>query len=290
TVIGLIHGYWFKITYHRDWLQLNSVGQVNHSALYGAGIAMVAIVLTAVFWRSATPVLRTLSSLLSLALLGVMFTWGSRGALLTYLLGVVIFGLHFVRVAKVRVWPIVLLSVVVASTSLALNPLIIKKTQDNFSSGDGAGRLMAARTASEIWRHFPITGVGAANFSQISPEQIDKWLAQRNEQFVYGDYLFSSHAHNVYFNTLAERGIVGLVALLALMALWTIELVRRRPNETSGTTHWLCWGAALSGWVVVFAGGVFNTTLHHEHGMLAMCFLGLLLGSVPGPSPTPPVT
>ena len=38
TLLGIVHGYWvLAVDAKRIWLQLNSVGHVNHSALFGAG-------------------------------------------------------------------------------------------------------------------------------------------------------------------------------------------------------------------------------------------------------------
>jgi hypothetical protein len=35
--------------------------------------------------------------------------------------------------------------------------------------------------------------------------------------------------------------------------------------------------AALGAWVITVVGGVFNTTLHHEHALIAMILFGVWL-------------
>lgn len=282
TLAGVIHGYWVLATDpKRVWLQLNSVGHVNHSALYGMGIASMAVVLAATIWFKTTvrSTLQRGPALISaLAMLAVMISFGSRGALAAYLLSIVGFLSLFARAAKIRLWPAVLAGLIVAGGALALDRKQIEKTETNIKAGSVTSmRAEAANTAIEIWRHRMLTGVGAANFSAISPEQIEAWVKERGETYVPANYLYSSHAHNVYFNTLAERGLLGEVTLLTLGAAWLVALWRRRPSAISEAAVWLSWGAGWSGWFIVFAGGVFNTTLHHEHGMLAMMGLGLLL-------------
>jgi O-antigen ligase len=282
TLAGVVHGYWVLATDpKRIWLQLNSVGHVNHSALYGAGIACLSVVAAAAVWfvtavRSQRN--RTLSLVAALVMLAVMVSFGSRGALLAYLLSVVGFLIVFARIRKIRLWPIALMGLVVAAAALALDPKLIEKTELNIRTGRiTSERAEAFNTTVEMWRQRPLTGVGPANFSAVSPEQVEAWIKERGGTYSRDRFLFSSHAHNVYFNTLAERGLLGIGVLLILGFSWMVALWRRRPSATTDLTGWLSWGAGWSGWFVVFAGGMFNTTLHHEHGMLAALGLGLLL-------------
>lgn len=287
ALVGVAQGYWVYATDpRRVWLQFNSVGHVNHSALYGMGIASVCVVLAMTNWfgndaRKLAP--RALTLVVALAMLGVMISFGSRGALAAYAVSVGGFLLIFARSRKVSIWPVLAIGLVVAAGALALDPKLIQKTQINLEAGGSvtAARAEGAHTALEIWRHHRLTGVGPANFHSVSPEMVEGWVTQRGEPYVAGSYLYSSHAHNVYFNTLAERGLIGLAALVCLFGAWLVALFRRRPAAGATAREWLSWGSGWTGWFIVFAGGMFNTTLHHEHGMLAMVFLGLLLGLPP---------
>jgi len=91
------------------------------------------------------------------------------------------------------------------------------------------------------------------------------------------DLYFASHAHNLYANTLAERGVLGFLPMLALLAAIGVALVRRRPAGNSAALSQALWGGALGAWLILVVGGLFNTTLHHENAMLGMILMGIWL-------------
>jgi hypothetical protein len=80
-------------------------------------------------------------------------------------------------------------------------------------------------------------------------------------------------------NTLAERGATGLAVLLAVLGAWLWQLVKLRPARDADDLDWIFWGASASAWGVTVGVGMVNTTLHHEHGMLAAMLLGLWLAN-----------
>jgi O-antigen ligase len=167
----------------------------------------------------------------------------------------------------------------VMATGLYLKRDMIEKTRINLSAQGSitAMRGETARSAVETWRQSPLWGVGPGNLPEVTREQIEAWVTSRGMPFEASRYTWRLHAHNLYFNTLAERGLLGLSALLALAALWAHQLIRHRPSPAADAMRWTAWGAGLSGFTLVFVGGLFNTTLHHEHGMLAMLCLAMLL-------------
>ena len=127
-------------------------------------------------------------------------------------------------------------------------------------------RDRAWQLAINTWQEHPFFGIGMDNFALVSRAQTgDPYAA-----------LFP-HAHNLYLNTLAERGIVGAAPVLIVMVAWPLALLRRRPRVADGKLDWTVWGAALGAWLVTAVVGLVNTTLHHEHGLLAVLLLGLWL-------------
>ena len=83
------------------------------------------------------------------------------------------------------------------------------------------------------------------------------------------------HAHNLYFNTLAEGGLAGLLPLLAFLILWAIWLWKHYPRADADALAWALWGASLNAFLITVIIGWVNTTLHHEHALLALLLMGL---------------
>lgn len=79
------------------------------------------------------------------------------------------------------------------------------------------------------------------------------------------------HAHNLYMQSLVERGIMGSVSLILLILYWIKKLFQdyKQANVDHLRVFWSC---SLAAFLMVFIGGIFNTTLHHEHGTLCIIF------------------
>jgi O-antigen ligase len=137
------------------------------------------------------------------------------------------------------------------------------------------------RMALAAWARHPWFGVGMDNYSMITPERVSAWDAQLGRATDPKRYFYISHGHSLYANTLAERGAIGGAVVVAVLIAWLVCLVRYRPRGADPDDDWLLWGCSASAWFVTTAVGLVNTTLHHEHGMLAVILLGLWLSRLP---------
>ncbi|HWI39750.1 MAG TPA: O-antigen ligase family protein, partial [Burkholderiales bacterium] len=116
--------------------------------------------------------------------------------------------------------------------------------------------------ALSAWQQHPWFGVGMDNFAlAVDPSR----------RAVY------PHGHNLYLNTLAERGVIGALPLFAFLVAWGFTLWRRRPAAAGPALDWVVWSGAASALFITGVVGMVNTTLHHEHGLLAALLLGLWL-------------
>jgi O-antigen ligase len=268
----------------KTFLELPSVGHVNQSALYIAVLACAALgwSLQGRQWGRAW----FASSVASALLFGLaLLVSASRAAILAY-------GVFLVVVVLALLWrhgsdPYlrrllagggVLLAVTcvgVVGLSTAYPKLSGTKLQaKNWSSGGSVDvRLLHWNLAFEGWRHSPWLGSGPDAFQQLTLDRVCGWRLQRGESCDPGRYAWASHAHSLYFATLAERGLLGAAALLSLLGLWLWMLA-------AGATQMLrspLWMGSAAAFVVVAVAGVFNTTLRVEHGSLAMLMLALWL-------------
>lgn len=244
-------------------LELNSVGHVNHSAIYLA--IMLGVSASWLF----TGQRRVLAAAVSLLFLVSLFVAASRAGIVVGLLTLVLLALAWWRRSRL---PAMAAAAVLGVTILvgALGGIeALERHEAQARAGHTlAYRDRAWRLALDIWRQHPLFGVGMDNFAR-APGQPDDPL-----RFLY------PHGHNLYLNALAERGVVGTLPLLAVMVLWPVWLARFRPRAASGDDEWMAWGGALAAWFVTAVAGLVNTTLHHEHGLLAVLLLGLWLAQV----------
>lgn len=283
TLGGLAWGYWaWKIAQTKNFLELHSVGHVNHSAIYIAAVGLgIAGSWLASLVRGRWPVRLGLGAL-ALLFLVVVTTNESRGAMFGYVFGLLVLVAAFVPLLRTKLVAVTFFIVAAGAIALLTNPYLIEKSLILVQVGNPFSfRMQLAHTAIEGWRHEPLTGVGPRNFRVLDAGRISEWVKARGETYVPAYYFHSSHAHSVYFNTLAERGLLGIAALFALIVAWLAALVRRRPTCRQDGVSLAVWSFALASLTGVAVMGFFNTSLHHEHALLAMLSLGLLLGYRP---------
>ena len=113
------------------------------------------------------------------------------------------------------------------------------------------------------------------NFNQISMPKVQQWVEESGKPYDASAYLGTSHAHSLYLNTLAERGLFGLTILISVLFAWLFWLLRFIPKASDENIAWAVWGASFSAWFATVGIGLVNTTLHHEHGILSALLLGI---------------
>ena len=272
TVVGLAIGYF------RMWggigksgtLQLHSVGHVNHTAIYLAIMLGVCASWLFARWRAWSNARRALAAAITVLVLASLVVTASRGAI-----GVGLFMLAALAAAWWPRWraPLVASAAAVAllaAIGVAMNLEVLRKQERNVAEGnvlsfrDGIWRMGLA-----AWQRFPLFGVGMDNYSLIAEDTIKDFDPARHVRF--------PHAHSLYVNTLAERGLVGSAALAAVLIAWLAGLWRHLPRPRDADLDWVLWGSAAGAWLITAGAGTVNTTLHHEHGILAALLLGIWL-------------
>lgn len=289
------------------FLELNSVGHVNHSSIYLA-IAFGCALGLALADRARARGLALAAALLLAAALMATGSRASAGAAVGFVLllgwSAPFSGTDPARAARRRLrFRVGLLVLVLAAggvyrlaTGLSDKRLqpegqgLIEKFVFQASVGaptshrDGLLRLALAAAGAH-----PLVGLGNGGFRRLTPERVcaEIIVPPAGQPCDTARYFFSSHAHSLYANTLAERGLVGLAALLALLGAWALRL--RRTLDWARANHRQAgiWVASLAGLSVTAFAGLLNTSLHHEHGLLAMATLGMLLAASAPPRGAP---
>jgi O-antigen ligase len=277
--IAAIEGFWYlKVSGIRDTLQLVSVGHVNHSAIYMAICSSVAAGLMLAFWRGAGRGAKGAMIASTGLLLTGLFIGGSRAAAAVGVLLLLFFGAIGARAAGFgrAIWALLLPMILVAI--LVGGQAAIKRQLEYASKNYWMShRDLIWNRGLVGWRQHPVFGIGMDNYSQITDARLQAWLAEQGRPYVAEAYSPAPHAHSLFVNTLVERGLIGLATLLALLAAWFANLLQRRPTFSGGGSAVALWCASFSALAVSVTIGLFNTTFHHEHAMLAVLCLALWL-------------
>ena len=257
-------------------LQLYSVGHVNHSAIYLAivlGICAAWVFDAYGRWSQAARLAGLAVFAILLFSLVVMASRAAAAAGFAFLL---VLGLAWWRRSRVPLLAMLgAVCVLIVGAALLRADLVEKQALYESRGQPLSHRDTAWRTGLEAWARHPWFGIGMDNFPQLSAARVGAWRRESGREAA--PFEFFPHAHSLYVNTLAERGVLGFAALLAVLGAWLGTLVRARPAPHR-RTDWLLWGAAASGLFVTAVAGLLNTTLHHEHGILAALLLGLWAG------------
>lgn len=279
TALALTEGLWqLFITHRHEALQLNSVGHVNHSAIYLAISYGVALSLTLAYWNSQRFFHKILSAAATVFFGVGIFISDSRAAVGMALVLTIVIGISWLRKSRKPLLILTTLAALIVSAAYIGQASVIKKHENDVRENNILSyRTLIWNVAAVAWEKYPIFGVGMHNFGKINVDHVKKWRDEAGKPFVPSEYLGAAHAHSLYMNTLAERGLFGTSILLAVLFSWAYWLFRFRPDNQSENLAWALWGGALSAWVITVGIGYANTTLHHEHAILSVTLLGMWL-------------
>ena len=286
VLASLVPGWWTHLTKPYAALQLKSVGHVNHSAIYLAIVFGLASAWLFAHWKVWDRARRTVALLGWAILVASLVATASRGAVAAAFLLVLALAVAWWPRWRAPLYGAVAVIAATLALAVALDTELVAK-HERVAAEDNVlnARDKVWNMGFAAWERYPWFGVGISNYSVISLERVREWRSLAGKPFDATQYAGTNHAHSLYVNTLAERGLVGAAALLAVLLAWAAWLVRRRPRATDGDLDWLLWGGALSAWTITVTVGLVNTTLHHEHGILATLLLGLWLTSLPRQTP-----
>ena len=276
TVAGLLWSYYelFQATKYRA-LNLNSVGHVNQSSGYLAVVCSLALIAIRARWRESGAAGRAVGCAVLALLVASLFWMQSRAAVGAAFVAMVSLLSMYAARRHESLGRIALATVGLVAAVLVISPQVVRKNSEFMQKSYWLnGRDEIWRVGFAAWREFPVFGVGMDNFGRVDHEHLQAWSAERGEAFERQRFLTAPHGHNLFINTLAERGLFGLGVLLAVLAGWAVDLARRIPPATAPPLIWAYWGGTAGAWIVTVVAGLLNTTLHHEQALLCVLLLG----------------
>jgi O-antigen ligase len=280
TLPPLILGLTESLVLHtKDALQINSVGHVNHSAIYLCMMAGALLSLLISQLQSAQKEYVFITSLLCIFLFSSVIISQSRGAFgIVFLLAITLF-LSSKLSTKIKTIALSLISIfLVTIIFIKPAPVIEKQIANQDNRIVLSYRDKVWRAAFEMAKINPLLGIGAGNWKQINIDQLKSSVESRGEKFVTEDFALQwGHPHNIYLSNLVDRGILGLIIFLNFMIIWLITLINSYKKFNQDSKAMLFIMGSFSAWATIFGIGFVNTTFHHENALLALFFLSLHL-------------
>lgn len=259
----------------RAFLELYSVGHVNHTAVYLGVLCGVLLAALLAFWQQWSNKVRGAVALSLLLVFAGLLIGSSRGAIGATVLMFVALGFAWLPKSRVPLLVIMIALLGVSLIGVAGNLNVVEKQRRGLAANDPLShRDTIWRRAIVITEIYPFFGAGMGNFGKVDDAAIAKQVAADGEEYAEERYLGANHAHNLYMNTLAERGLLGASAFVGALLACLLMLCRRRPRPSDDAYIWAAWGGSLSTWGVIVVAGVFNTSFHHEIALLAVLPLG----------------
>jgi len=257
TTLAALSGIFDSIQMNRP-LEIHALGNQNYTAMFFIIVALSMISSIIFSDKEATSSKIIIGILASLIIIAAVMT-----VMRTSFLGLFVF-LLILLVSKKRSTALYILTA-------GITLLIVFATYSNKSMLEKILSTKSLISRVDLWnqalKYFmehPITGIGLNHF--VHRFSLTHPVEPGNTVF---------DAHSVYFQTAAQMGIFGLLSLFLIIFGFLYQFVKIKA--TSGFERAIKY-SALGGFLVTFAGGIFDTTLHHEHAIVFALLTGLMIG------------
>ena len=264
-LVALGIGYYNLIYAGKTFLELHSVGHVNHSSIYMLLIFIISFVYATLNWKKMTLFQKVLTVIVIISSIVSVFITGSRATMYTSLGILSLYMFYNIIIIDKRMIFLFLIMGLLIVVLFMFNVdarMIVKFKRGIFSD---PARLELIHTFFYAWKdHNWLFGVGVNNSGMI-------------DLSLYGGKIISSmgHAHNTFLTYLVERGIVGLALYLIFMFTVFSVLIKRiliMPKNYLVVMSLLIW---IANFIISFA----NTTFHHENAILMLIIWAIAIRS-----------
>jgi len=275
---GIVSGIDGLINWKGPYPQYNSVGHVNHTALYVClqfGASLVLLISSNLKIKS----LGFISLIISL-----IFLFTSRSTL-ALILSLIIFSVFtYVHIDTMRRNITVLLLgilLVLLSESFAFYQThtgqdFINEINDRISNDITSSRYGIALTAIEGAKSNPIFGAGPRMFRRATDEATIREIMRsenRNYDHEDKDFIHVIHGHNTWINNYVERGLFSLLLFTACGIFTIVYIFRYKPKPTANLEYRNVYLLFATAGIVIFIGGIMQTTFIVEHGLVSAILL-----------------
>lgn len=256
--------------------ELHSVGHINHTAIFLLMIYSITLPLLLFDFHKFALYQRAILIISSIVLFLSTIDTGSRASFGILIIVTLLNFFFFVKREK-NISLIFIFFTLVLTIGLYFTynpPDALKRIQASENIFEDSMRSRINNFSYYAFKTNPYLGVGFGNYSRITKSDIEEEVIKELGFFESNNYFESAHAHNVYFNYLVSGGLLIFSVFLCFwfFIVWIISklIFTKKAND------WIVI-SSVSTLMINLGIGWFNTTLHHEHAILSMFILGILI-------------
>lgn len=268
TLFACAHG---LMTRYGSDIELNSVGHVNHSAIYLGQVLGITycLIISSTINRKYH---RGFLFLTFLFLLFVFSEMSARGAFIPFILFFLLYPTAIFKKNIKLFTKLIICLTLLFSLIFILDLGILQK----FNSKSTGYRVEIFNTSFLIFKTHPLWGIGLENSKFFYLHDVVKNICDTNNLKFIPEKLFFGgvHAHNLYMQSLVERGILGTIPLI-LFLTYCVKIIFTTFRKYIKKPLFVIYGSSICALMMVLLGGIFNTTFHHEHGLLSIFLISL---------------
>jgi O-antigen ligase len=255
--------------------ELHSVGHINHTAIFLAIAYSISLSLLLFDFNNLKKFQKIILLLSTIVLFSATIDTGSRASFgLIIIITLVYFIYLLIKYRKFTSFLLFIGLVSSVGVFFILNPpKALERIQSNDHILQDETRDRIRNFSYYAFKKNPLFGIGFGNYGGIKIEDIKSEIIKDKGVFDSKLYLPGSHAHNVFYTYLVSGGLLifSIFIWFWLYIVWIIFKLRSAKEN-----DWIVLSSIGVSLINLGIGWV-NTTLHHEHAILSMFVLGMLI-------------
>jgi O-antigen ligase len=265
--LALVLGLYHYLNHSNNYLELKSIGHVNHSAIYMAIIFAIAF---SHICHKLQPKFNLWLITLVLSFMGLIIS-GSRAAIFStiFICLIVLSAYLYCKKIPIKVFATLILGgLIICIFIIVWNSYSYHKILQRGFDLTGRHDLYISSLRfwfEQSWIH-QLFGIGAKNSYLIDFQK----YSPGGRLLGINDAVHVGHSHNTYITLLLEKGIVGVFSYICFISFVLVKLVK-----TSSKGYLTL--AAIFIWWLNFIISLANTTFHDENALLMSIIWGLAL-------------
>jgi len=256
-------------------VELNSVGHVNHTAIYLLIAYVISLSLLIFNFKSIGNLLRIVLIVTTVILTYVVIDTHSRAA--SGLWAAITLMAMLYSIYLYRNWCSLVISVLLVALASGIlvydTPQVFNKFINGSSLVGDSPRQKIRNFAYYVFKMDPVLGTGIGNFPNFSHNDIEELVIKDKGEYDKSKFMPFAHPHNVYYVYLTGGGVI-LFSIFAWFWLQMANIVYKVNRQSQ--EKWIVFSGTSVIMIVLGIGWV-NTTLAHEHALITMTVLGFII-------------